>query len=198
MGTIARGNAIPSASLNPLTGRGGGPIIQVPRSSVVFHGSHHFRRPAGFRAPAVFAIPPFLQGFPTAGASSPAPMSAAGTVIPFPSPVVLRVLPLRGSPAPVGYIYDATPDADGGLLAAALAFFSHRGHQVFYDPCPDLAAYRWSRVWFRPSSLSIACRIISFLRGWSFWRVSLLPRPPLGDGVFGSVPRISPFGNLCV
>ena len=81
-----------------------------------------------------------------AGASSPSPMLAAGTVVPFLSPVVLRVLPLRGSPAPVGYIYDATPDADGGLLAAAFAFFSHHGHQVFYDPCPDLAAYRQSRV----------------------------------------------------
>ena len=59
--------------------------------------------------------------------------------------MVLRVLPLRSSPAPIGYIYDATPDADGGLLAAALAFFSYQGHQVFHDPCPDLAAYRWSR-----------------------------------------------------
>ena len=58
-----------------------------------------------------------------AGASSPAPLSAAGTAVPFPSLVVLRVLPLRGSPAPIGCIYDATPDADGGLLAAALAFF---------------------------------------------------------------------------
>jgi hypothetical protein len=54
-------------------------------------------------------------------------------------------LPLRGSPAPIGYIYDATPDADGGLLAAALAFFSHQGHQVFHNPCPDLAAYCRSR-----------------------------------------------------
>ena len=75
-------------------------------------------------------------------ATSPAPMSVAGTVIPFLSPVILWVLPLRGSPAPVGSIYDATPDAEGGLLAAALAFFSHQGHQVFHDPCPDLEAYR--------------------------------------------------------
>jgi hypothetical protein len=78
-------------------------------------------------------------------ATSLAPMSAAGTVVPFPTPVVLRVLPLRGSPAPVGYIYGATPDADGGLLAAASAFFSHQGHQVFHNPCPDLEAYRWTR-----------------------------------------------------
>ncbi len=86
-----------------------------------------------------------------AGASSPAPLSAAGTVVPFPSLVVLRVLPLRGSPAPIGCIYDATPDADGGLLAVALAFFSHQGHQVFHDPCPDLAAYR--RSWGVVSSI---------------------------------------------
>ncbi len=55
--------------------------------------------------------------------------------------MVLRVLPLRGSPAPVGYIHDATSDADGGILAAASAFFSHHGHQVFYNPCPDLDEY---------------------------------------------------------
>ena len=80
-----------------------------------------------------------------AGASSLAPLLAAGSVVPFPSPVVLRVLPLRGSPAPIGYIYDATPDADEGLLAAASAFFSHQGHQVFHDPCPNLADYRRSQ-----------------------------------------------------
>ena len=62
------------------------------------------------------------------GASSPAPPMATETVVPALSPVVLRVLPLRGSPAPIGYIYDATPDADGGLLAAASAFFSFQGH----------------------------------------------------------------------
>jgi hypothetical protein len=60
-------------------------------------------------------------------------------VIWLPDPLVL---PLRGSPAPVGYIYDATTDADRGLLAAALAFFSHHGHQVFYNPCLDLDEYR--------------------------------------------------------
>ena len=56
--------------------------------------------------------------------------------------MILRVLPLRGSSAPVGFIYDATPDpVDGGLLAAASAFFSHQGHQVFHDQCPDLDEY---------------------------------------------------------
>ncbi len=58
--------------------------------------------------------------------------------------MVFWVLPLCGSPAPIGYIYNATPDADGGLLAAALAFSSHHGHQVFHDPCPDLDKYCWA------------------------------------------------------
>ena len=60
------------------------------------------------------------------------------------TPVVLRIMPLLGSQAPIGYIYDPTParDGDGGLLAAASAFFAHQGHQVFLDPCPDLATYR--------------------------------------------------------
>jgi hypothetical protein len=59
------------------------------------------------------------------------------------TPVVLRILPLLGSQAPIGYIYYPTPasNGDGGLLAAASAFFVHQGHQVFLDPCPDLAAY---------------------------------------------------------
>jgi hypothetical protein len=60
-------------------------------------------------------------------------------------PVVLRVLPLRGSSAPVGFIYDASPDpVDGGLVAVVSAFFSHQGHQVFHDPCPNLEAYSCS------------------------------------------------------
>ena len=33
-------------------------------------------------------------------------------------------------------------------------------------------------VWFCRLCLSIACRIIFFLRGWSYWMVSSLPRPP--------------------
>ncbi len=58
--------------------------------------------------------------------------------------MVLRVLLLRGSSAPIGFIYNATSDPDGGLLAAALAFFSHQGHQVFQDSCPDLAKHCWA------------------------------------------------------
>jgi hypothetical protein len=70
--------------------------------------------------------------------SNDAPASTAA-----PTPVVLRIMPLLGSAAPIGYIYNPQPtlDGKGGLLAAAAAFFSHQGHQIFYDPCPDLAAY---------------------------------------------------------
>jgi hypothetical protein len=64
-----------------------------------------------------------------------------------PTPVVLQIMPLLGSAAPIGYIYDPQRTLNGkwGLLAAAAAFFSHQGHQIFYDPCPDLAAYRTGR-----------------------------------------------------
>jgi hypothetical protein len=54
-------------------------------------------------------------------------------------------MPKVGSSAPIGYIYDPDPSRDGGeggLLTAAAAFFTHQGHEVFRDPCPDLAAYR--------------------------------------------------------
>ena len=61
-------------------------------------------------------------------------------------------MPLLGSQAPIGYIYDPTParDGDGGLLAAASAFFAHQRHQVFLDPCPDLAAYRRAGGFTKP------------------------------------------------
>ena len=38
-----------------------------------------------------------------------------------------------------------TPRRTGGegrLVAASAAFFTHQGHEVFWDPCPDLTAYR--------------------------------------------------------
>jgi hypothetical protein len=89
-------------------------------------------------------------------APSPPPPLAAGAGAATLPPVVLQVLPLRGSPAPVGYIYDTTPDTDRGLLAAALAFFSHHGHQVFHDPCPDLDEYLWA--------MSVSSPIISVNR----------------------------------
>jgi hypothetical protein len=84
------------------------------------------------------APPPSARG---GAAPSPPPPLAAGAGAATLPPVFLQVLPLRGSPAPIGYIYDATPDADGGQLAAVLAFFSHQGHQVFHDPCLDLDKY---------------------------------------------------------
>jgi hypothetical protein len=80
--------------------------------------------------------PPIVGG----GVSSP-PIPSGPAAFSLP-PVVLRVLPLQRSSAPVGFIYNASPDpVDGGLVAAASAFFSHQGHQVFHDPCPDLEAY---------------------------------------------------------
>jgi len=127
-----------SPDLGPSVTRPQGLSVARPRS--VLHPPPGCRRSRRLRnmdpedsldAPA---LPPSNR---EAGASSPAPLLAAG---PSPSPVVLQVLPLRGSPTPIGYIYDASPEADGGLLAAASAFFSHQGHQVFHDPCPDLAA----------------------------------------------------------
>ena len=68
------------------------------------------------------------------------------------TPVVLRIMPLLGSQAPIGYIYDPTParHGDGGLLAAASAFFAHQGRHVFLDPCPDLVAYRWAEGFAEP------------------------------------------------
>ena len=78
---------------------------------------------------------------PSAAPGVPPPPVMGDGTISLP-PVVLRVMPLRGSSAPVGFLYDATPDpVDGGLLAAASAFFSHQGHQVFHDPCPNLPEY---------------------------------------------------------
>ena len=92
----------------------------------------------GADVPLDAAVPPlpFVGG----GVSSP-PIPSGPVAFPLP-PVVLRVLPLQQSSAPVGFIYDASPDpVDGGLVAAASAFFSHQGHKVFHDPCPDLEAY---------------------------------------------------------
>ena len=68
----------------------------------------------------------------------PSPVSAS-------TPVVLRIMPKTGSSAPIGYIYDPDPShsgGEGGLLAAAAAFFTHQGHEVLQDSCPDLTAYR--------------------------------------------------------
>ncbi len=61
------------------------------------------------------------------------------------TPVVLRIMLKVGSLTPIGYVYDPDPSRDGGeggLLAASAAFFTHQGHEIFRDPCPDLTAYR--------------------------------------------------------
>jgi hypothetical protein len=80
--------------------------------------------------------PPIMGG----GVSSP-PIPSGPAAFSLP-PVILWVLPLQRSSAPVGFIYDASlVPVDGGLVAAESAFFSHQGHQVFHDPCPDLEAY---------------------------------------------------------
>jgi hypothetical protein len=77
--------------------------------------------------------------------------------------VILRVLPLRDSTAPVGFIYDGSPDpVNGGLLAAASAFFSHQGHQVFHDQCPDLVAY-FRSMGVPPSTIVIIDRLPDYL-----------------------------------
>lgn len=97
------------------------------------------------RSPRVHGLDP--EASPQVAVPPPVPRKLA---LP---PMVLRVLPLCGSSAPIGYIYDATPLPDGGLLAAALAFFSHQGHQVAHDPCPNLSVYR--------STLDLMASIIS-------------------------------------
>jgi hypothetical protein len=101
-------------------------------------------RVGGATTPWATVMDPDANAPPLVPAVPPPPVGGRGnTSLPPPlPPMVLRVLPLRGSSAPVGYIYDATPNPDGGLLAAASAFFSHQGHQVFHDPCPNLAEYR--------------------------------------------------------
>jgi hypothetical protein len=93
--------------------------------------------------PWAAVMDPDADAPPSAPAVPPPPVGGHGnTSLPTPlSPMVLRVLSLWGSSAPVGFIYDATPDPDGGLLAAASAFFSHQVHQVFHHLCPNLAEY---------------------------------------------------------
>jgi hypothetical protein len=100
----------------------------------------------GATTPWASTMDPDADAPPSVSAVPPPPVGGHwNTSLPPPlSPMVLQVLPLWGSSAPVGFIYDATPDPDGGLLAAALAFFSHQGHQVFHDPCLNLAEYCWA------------------------------------------------------
>jgi hypothetical protein len=97
----------------------------------------------GATTPWTIAMDPDADAPPLVPTVPPPPVWGNGNPSPPPplSPMVLRVLPLWASSVSIGFIYDTTPDPDGGLLAAALAFFSHQGHQVFHNPCPDLAEY---------------------------------------------------------
>ena len=103
------------------------------------------------------------------GAEAPSPTGAA--IFPL---VVLQVLPLCGSPALIGYIFDATPDAAGSLLAAVLPFSQTR----VIKPSMTLARI-WTCIagpWMchcRSSCQSFS-RPHPFIPGWSFWRVFLL------------------------
>ncbi len=106
-------------------------------------------------------LPPPAAVLPLAAPPSPAVRALA---LP---PVVFWVMPLHGSPAPIGYIYDATPDPNGGLLVAASAFFFYQGHQVVNDPCPDLTAYRRDLGGLEPSSPLTASPTTFCCRVWN-------------------------------
>ena len=111
------------------------------------------------------------------GGGDPSPSApSVGVSLSLP-PVVLRVLPLQGSSAPVGFIYDATPDPiDGGLLAAASAFFTHQGHQVFHDPCPDFVAYCCS-MGLQPSTVVPVDRLPDYLLSSGLDILAAAPSP---------------------
>jgi hypothetical protein len=55
--------------------------------------------------------------------------------------MVLRVMPLRSSPGPIGYIYDATQMLMGVFLQGHRHFSSHQGHQAFTNLCPNSEIY---------------------------------------------------------
>jgi hypothetical protein len=88
-------------------------------------------------------LPPSATASPAAAPplAAPPPPAVRAPALP---PVVLRMMPLRGSPAPIGYIYNATPDADGAFWQWGWRFSPIQGHQVFHDPCPILDAYCWA------------------------------------------------------
>ena len=126
------------------------------------------------KPPALPAPHPSVRGART---TSPTPPSAAGTGVRFLAPVVLRVLSLRSSPAPVGY-FDATPDPEGVSWPGRWHFSPTRAIRSFTTP-----AWIWMHIvgswaWYRQSSPLIVCRTTSFLLGRSFWRISLLLLPP--------------------
>ncbi len=122
-------------------------------------------------------------------------------------------MPLCGSPNPIGYIYGATPDPDGGLLAMALAFFPHQGHQVVYDPCLDLEVYCRNLcvmatiilVNCRPGHiLSTGLKLMEGLfapslvdvLGMSFTLAYLSPPTPGAPTALGGLPDLPPAASL--
>ncbi len=134
----------PSALAVPLPCIGG---AEVPKDQVLLSALAVPPPCAGgAKTPWAIAIDPDANALPSVPTVPPPLVGGHGNPsLPPPlSPMVLWVLPLRGSSTPIGFIYNATPDPDGGLLAAVSAFFSHQGHQVFHDPCPNLAEYCWA------------------------------------------------------
>jgi hypothetical protein len=99
----------------------------------------------------------------------------------------LRIMPKAGSSAPIGYVYDPNPLRDGGeggLLAASAAFLTHQGHEVFRDPCPDLAAY------CRAGRITSTIVEVDRLRTTSLPQASifLTPRPLYPRGKYSVCP----------
>ena len=72
---------------------------------------------------------------------------------------------------PIGYIFDATPDADGGLLAAALRFSPTRDIKSSMTLAPIRTCIDGPWVCCHQSSPSILFSTTSSIQGWSFWRV---------------------------
>jgi len=146
---------------------------------------------ADFSSVSFASPPPIMRGgdpSPSAssvgkikGGNDPSPSApSVGASFSLP-PVVLRVLPLQGSSAPVGFIYDATPDPiDGGLLAAASAFFTHQGHQVFHDPCPDFVAYCGSME-LQPSTVVPVDRLPDYLLSSGLDILAAAPSPTVTE-----------------
>jgi hypothetical protein len=101
-----------------------GPEEQVPPLALAVPPP----RVGGATTPWAAAMDPDANMPPLVPAVLPPPVGGhRNTSLPPPlSPMVLRVLPLWGSSTPIGFIYDATPDPDGGLLAAASAFLPPR------------------------------------------------------------------------
>ncbi len=151
-------------------------------------------RVGGATTPWAAAMDPDADVPPSVPAVPPPSVGGHGnTSLPPPlSPMVLRVLPLWGSSAPVGFIYDVTPDPDGGLLAPALAFFYHQGHQVFHNPCPDLAKYHWAMGVLASAVVSVD-RLPDHLLSSGLELMSALRAPSLTIAEFMGMMFMAPY-----